>query len=456
MPRLLFGTDGIRGVAGEYPLDAATVFCLGQALGELAGSLAPDPEVLLGIDTRESGPWLAGLVAAGLAQRGVRVRFAGVITTPGVARLTRADSFVAGVMISASHNPYRDNGIKVFAHSGYKLDDRQEHQLEQRIFAGLEGCLPAAPRALESEPALPARYVDYLASTLPFSLPGVRLVVDCGHGAASELAPALFERLGARLEAIANSPDGRNINLGCGALHPELVRGRVLATGASLGVAFDGDADRAMFVSRRGRIVDGDGVLWAAARWLRAQGRLSRPGAEPVVVATVMSNLGLELGLAAQGIRLLRTPVGDRYVLEGMLRTGAALGGEQSGHVIFRDYATTGDGLLTALRVLEIVRETGADLDELVAGLKIFPQKLLNVRVSERRPLEELPAVAAAVQAAETAFGAGGRVLVRFSGTEPVVRVMVEGPEIVGVDEHAARIAEAIRRDLGCPNSVSG
>jgi len=449
MSKALFGTDGIRGVAGEYPLDPATVFCLGQALGELVARQAPEPEVLVGMDTRESGPWLAGQVAGGLAERGVRVRSAGVITTPGVAYLTRTGAFVAGIMISASHNPYQDNGIKVFAHSGYKLDDQEEHQLEERIFAGLAAQVEAAPHPLCLDAFLAARYLDYLAATLPGSLQGLSTVVDCGNGAASELAPRLFERLGAAVEAVANTPDGRNINLGCGALHPEQVRRRVLAAGAHLGVAFDGDADRAVFVSRKGQIVDGDGVLLMAARWLLRRGRLPGPGGEPLVVATVMSNLGLERALEADGIRLLRAPVGDRYVLEGMLRTGAALGGEQSGHVIFRDYATTGDGLLTTLRVLEIMRESGTDLDELVAELKVYPQELVNVRVQQRKPLAELPAVAAVIEAAQTAVGASGRVLVRFSGTEPVARVMVEGPDRKRVKEHAARIAEAIRRELG-------
>ncbi|MBM3744304.1 MAG: phosphoglucosamine mutase [Acidobacteria bacterium] len=448
--RRLFGTDGIRGVAGEFPLDPATVYSTGVALGELAGRLDPRPEVVLGMDTRESGPGLAAQMAGGLARGGVRARFAGVITTPGIAYLTRTHSFVAGVMISASHNPYQDNGIKVFAHSGYKLDDEQEHGLEQRIFAGLEAGLEVTPhQPLEAEAALPAHYLHYLASILPGSLAGMRLMLDCGHGAASELAPRLFERLGAEVEAIANAPDGRNINAGCGALHPELVRELVLARGADLGVSFDGDADRAIFVSQTGRVVDGDGVLLVAARWLLRHGRLGGPGGEPLVVATVMSNLGLERALQALGVRLLRVPVGDRYVLEGMLRTGAVLGGEQSGHVIFHEYSTTGDGLLTALRVLEIMRETGAGLDELLAGMEVYPQRLLNVRVRERRPLAELPGVAAAIRAAETFFGSHGRVLVRFSGTEPLARVMVEGPEMAKVHEHSARIAEAIRRELG-------
>ena len=449
MSRQLFGTDGIRGVAGEYPLDRATVFSLGRALGELAARQAPQPEILLGIDTRESGPWLARQVAGGLAEHGVRVRFAGVITTPGVAYLTRTEAFVAGVMISASHNPYQDNGIKVFAHSGYKLDDQQEHKLEQRIFAGLAARGEPAAHSLRPDTSLAVRYLDYLAATLPGAVQGTSMVVDCANGAASELAPRLFERLGAAVEAVANTPDGRNINLDCGALYPERVRQRVLACGADLGVAFDGDADRAVFVSRTGRVIDGDGVLLMAARWLLRQGRLPGPGGEPLVVATVMSNLGLEQALQARGIRLLRAPVGDRYVLEGMLRTGAALGGEPSGHVIFRDYATTGDGLLTALRLLEIMRESGADLDELVAELKVYPQELLNVRVAQRKPLAELPAVAAAIDAAQMALGASGRVVVRFSGTEPVARVMVEGPDRESVRAHTRRIAEAIQRELG-------
>lgn len=449
MSRELFGTDGIRGMAGKYPLDPSTVFAFGSALGELAAALAPDPEVVLGIDTRESGPRLAGQVCGGLARHSVRARFAGVITTPGIAHLARNGSFVAGVMISASHNPYQDNGIKVFAHSGYKLDDREEHHLEQRIFASLAAGVNPAPRAPEADASLAGRYADFLASAFPRSLEGLRLVVDCGHGAASNLAPQLFERLGARVQALCHVPDGRNINLGCGALHPELLQQQMLAAGADLGVAFDGDADRAIFVSRTGRIVDGDGVLLMAARRLLKQGRLPGPGGEPLVVATVMSNLGLEQALEAEGIRLLRTPVGDRYVLEGMLRTGAALGGEQSGHVIFGDCATTGDGLLTALRVMEIMLESGAGLDELTAGLRTYPQRLLNVRVREKRALAGLPAVAEAIRAAEAAFGSRGRVLVRFSGTEPVVRVMVEGPETAPVEEHAARIAAAIQGDLG-------
>jgi phosphoglucosamine mutase len=449
MPRQLFGTDGVRGVAGEFPLDPRTVHALGAALGAALARQAPDPQVVIGMDTRESGPWLAAQVAGGLARSGVVARFAGITTTPGVAYLTRTNPFLAGVMISASHNPFHDNGIKVFDHSGYKLPDSQEHAIEQELFALLETGLEPRELELVPDPSLDLHYVDYLAATVARPFTGLGVAVDCGNGAASRLAPELFERLGARVTPICCEPDGRNINLGCGALHVEMVREAVLAAGADVGVAFDGDADRAMFISRSGKRVDGDAVLLMAARSLRTQGKLTGPDGRPVVVATVMSNLGLERALAADGIAMTRTPVGDKYVLEEMLRSGAVLGGEQSGHVIFLDCATTGDGLLTALRVIGIMVESGLGLDELTAGLEIYPQRLVNVRVRTRRPLAELPEVAAEIRAAETEFGDLGRVLVRFSGTEPLARVMVEGPEIGRVEAAASRIAGAIERELG-------
>ena len=449
MPRKLFGTDGIRGVAGEFPLDARTTYALGVALGDWAAHLDPQPEVLVGMDTRESGPWLAGQVAGGLARAGVRTRFAGLITTPGVAHLTRTGPFVAGVMISASHNPYRDNGIKVFSHSGYKLPDQQEHALEQEMFALLEAGVSGEPAALEIDEGLDRSYLDHLASTFHGSLQGMRMVIDAANGAASHLAPGLFTRLGAEVYAIGCSPNGRNINLASGAMHVEALRGEVLARGADIGVAFDGDADRAIFVARSGKIVDGDGVLFVAARRMHAAGRLGKPA----VVATVMSNIGLERALAADGIALIRAAVGDKYVLEEMRRSGIALGGEQSGHVIFLDHATTGDGMLTALRVVEIMSQTGLGLDELTADLKIYPQVLVNVRVASRQPLKELPAVMAEIHAAEASLGAAGRVLVRFSGTEPLVRVMLEGPEQVEVERLARRIAGAIQAEIGAEDS---
>jgi phosphoglucosamine mutase len=449
MARQLFGTDGIRGVAGEYPLDPRTTQAIGMALGRLAARLGPNPEVILGIDTRESGPGIAAHVAGGLASAGARARMAGLITTPGVAYLTRTDSFVAGVMISASHNPYQDNGIKVFGHSGYKLPDEQEHELEAEIFALLESGVKPSPLTLEEDPGLDLRYLEALVSTFGRSLGGLRIVVDCANGAATKLAPALFERLGARVEAIHCEPDGRNINLNCGALHVDTLREAVLARHAEIGVALDGDADRAIFVSRSGKIVDGDGILLLTARFLLSRGELTGPGGQPTVVSTVMSNLGLEKALARDGIRMPRSAVGDKYVLEEMLRTGAVLGGEQSGHLIFHRYATTGDGLLTTLRVLEVMLESGEGLDELTRDLDRYPQRLINIRVREKAPLTELPGVVEEIRAAEAAVGDTGRILVRYSGTELLARVMVEAADGRHVEEHASRISAAIQRAIG-------
>jgi phosphoglucosamine mutase len=446
----LFGTDGIRGVAGEYPLDPRTVYAFGLALGRDAARNHANPEIVIGADTRESGPCIGQMVAAGLRGCGARVRYAGVITTPGVAYLTRTGDFVAGVMISASHNPYQDNGLKVFAHNGFKLPDAEEHEIESEILAHVGSPEFQAPNGGPAEPlavdeSLSAQYAEYLLGTCSTRLSGMRLVVDCGNGASYRLAAALFERLGAKVTPLACAPDGRNINLNCGALHVERLRDAVPAYGADFGVAFDGDADRAIFVSRNGRIVDGDAVLLIAARAMKADGGL--PG--DTVVATVMSNLGLEKALERDGIRMIRTPVGDKYVLEEMVRIGADLGGEQSGHVIFRRYATTGDGLLTALRVFEIAQRAGQGLDELTADLERFPQKLVNVRVKHKKALNDVPSVALEIQRVEQAFGSCGRVLVRFSGTEPLARVMVEGPDANDVDRYSASIADVIRREMG-------
>jgi phosphoglucosamine mutase len=433
----------MRGVAGEYPLDPPTTFAVGVALGKWVSEHHASPEIVIGMDTRESGPWIAEHVAGGLAVHGVAARFAGLITTPGIAHVTRTGTFAAGVMISASHNPYRDNGIKIIDHSGFKLPDEQEDALEQDIFAFLESGAPVTPMPLTVDEGLDREYIEHLAATLPAGLAGLRIVVDAAHGAASFLAPALFERLGAVVDCIACAPDGRNINLNCGSLHMEGLRERVLASGADVGVAFDGDADRALFVSHSGKIIDGDAVMLVTALPLHAQGRLKE------VIATVMSNLGLERALKQHGIGLVRTPVGDKYVLQEMLRRNAPLGGEQSGHVIFRDYATTGDGLLTALRVFEIMRKSGQDLDGLTRELEIYPQLLVNVRVKTKRPLEELAGANREIRTAEAEFGDAGRILVRFSGTEPLARVMVEGPELKRVEHFAHSIAAAIQAELG-------
>lgn len=447
MSRQLFGTDGIRGVAGEPPLDARTAYALGVALGGWTRSFrqaSDGGEVLIGMDTRESGPWLAEHVAGGLAQSGVSTRFAGVITTPGVAYLTRTGPFSAGVMISASHNPYYDNGLKVIGHSGYKLPDAVELDLEQRMANWLAKREEAHPRSLGVDVALDNIYTDYLAGTVSGTFP-FHLVVDCANGSATQVAPGLFDRLGAKVEWIAIAPDGRNINLDCGSLHLENLQRRVVETGAELGIAFDGDADRALFVGSSGKVVDGDAVLFLAGASLKEAGKLSGD----VVVATVMSNLGLQKAFESRGITMLRTPVGDKYVLEEMLRQGAVLGGEQSGHVIFSEFATTGDGLLTALRILEILRDSGQTLDELSDEIKVFPQKLVNVRVKNKRPLAELDSVQAEIQAAENAFNGNGRVVVRFSGTEPLARVMIEAESHDDVEKWTGRIADAIRAELG-------
>jgi phosphoglucosamine mutase len=441
----LFGTDGIRGVAGEYPLDPRTVFAFGVALGRDVAASGPGAEILIGTDTRESGGWIAATVAGGLETCGVRVRFAGVVTTPGVAYLTRVGPFRAGVMISASHNPYQDNGLKVFSHSGFKLPDEEEHEIEQEILRLRESDAEPSTVALTVDESLAQQYADYLALSVAVRFDGMMLALDCGNGASYRLAPELFRRLGATVTAICVEPNGRNINLGCGALHLGKLQEAVVSGGQDFGVAFDGDADRAIFVARSGKVVDGDAVLLTAARALKAAGRL--PG--ETVVATVMSNLGLEKALGREGIRMVRTPVGDKYVLEEMVRLGAALGGEQSGHVIFRDYATTGDGMLTALRVLEIARNAGAGLDELTADLRVFPQRLVNVRVKEKKALTEVPAVAEEIRRVEEAFAGSGRVLVRFSGTEPLARVMVEGPDLKDVEAYSESIAETIRRSMG-------
>src|SRR5579862_478774 len=443
--RQLFGTDGIRGVAGEYPLDRPTAFAVGVALARWIGAHHLDPEVVIGMDTRESGPWIAEHVAGGLDQEGVKARFAGLITTPGLAHAAKIGPFAAGVMISASHNPYQDNGIKIIDHSGFKLPDEQEHVLEKHIFSWLEssgaGLRPAKPLAVD--PGLDREYLDYLVATLPGGLAGLHIVVDAANGSATHLGPELLTRLGAKVEAICCAPDGRNINLHCGSQHLETLRAKVLETRADLGVAFDGDADRALFVSHSGKIVDGDAVMLLTALPLHARGRLTE------VVATVMSNLGLERALKTHGIGLVRTAVGDKYVLEEMLRRNALLGGEQSGHVIFREYATTGDGLLTALRVLEVMRSSGQDLDRLTEEIESYPQLLVNVRVKTKRPLDDLQDVNAEIHRAESEFGDAGRVVVRFSGTEPLARVMVEGPTLDRVEHHAQAIAAAIRAELG-------
>jgi len=450
--RKLFGTDGIRGVAGAFPLDAETVFAIGRALGHHLGE---DARVIIGQDTRESSHWIADGVAAGLMSAGAEVRSAGIITTPGIAYLARWQRFSAGTVISASHNPWTDNGIKVFGGDGYKLADRVELAVEHEIFKLLSDTdrssdvAPAdSPKPmLPGEAALRRAYVQWVVSNVDASkLKGLNVEVDCANGAASELAHEVFTAAGVEAHIIEDAPDGQNINDACGALHPEVVANATLASRSDVGISFDGDADRALFSCARGKIVNGDAVLLLAARDMKARGALKGD----VVVATTMSNMGLEAALKRSGIRMLRAPVGDKYVLEEMQKSGATLGGEQSGHIIFRDgEATTGDGLLTALRLLEIVGRAGKPLAELIADLKVFPQTIKNVRVREKKALMEIPAVADAIRAAEQELDSNGRVVVRYSGTEGLARVMIEAESAELMHKHADAIAGAIQKALG-------
>lgn len=446
MPNKLFGTDGIRGVPGQPPLDDETLRHTGRALGEYLSRFADHPRVLIGMDTRESGPHLIQEIARGLASAGAEIVPAGVLTTPGVAWLVHNEGFAAGVVISASHNPYHDNGIKLISSTGMKFPDSVEGELEREILTpGFRVAAAPAP-PLSSQTRL---HDDYLAALRAAVLPGaslreMKIVLDCANGAASELAPRLFRSLGAEVTAINCSPDGRNINAGCGSLHLEGLRKKVLAASAALGIAFDGDADRALFVCSSGRTVDGDGVLFAAGCYLKSTGKLKGS----VVVSTTMANLGLEQALEKEGLQLVRAAVGDRYVLEEMLRRGANLGGEQSGHVLFLDDATTGDGMLTAVKIASLVSLKGS-LTTLVAGMKVFPQTIVNVPVRSKPPFESLPEVARIVSQAEKSLEGNGRVILRYSGTERLARVMVEAERDEDVSRWAGAIADAVRSAIG-------
>ncbi len=442
----LFGTDGVRGTAGRYPLDRETVSRLGAALVRVLGGDVGLVRLVVGRDTRESGPAIEEAFARGATAAGASVTSAGVMPTPAIAFVTSAMGFDAGVVISASHNPHEDNGIKVFSSRGEKLADDLEQAVEALVvdgkWKGPGGSARPAHVADFSE-----GYLGFLARTVagPERLAGRRLLVDTANGATSALAPRLFRRLGVEVDAIHAEPDGRNINRECGSTHPGALAAGVVRGRYDLGVAFDGDGDRAIFVDHTGRLVDGDAILFVCARDLHRAGRL--PGA--TVVATVMSNLGLERALADLGIRLVRCPVGDRYVREAMVAAGAALGGEQSGHIIFGEHHTTGDGLLTTLQVLRVVAGSRESLADLTRGLVVCPQVLVNVAVNERRPLAEVPEVQAAVARVEARLDGRGRVLVRYSGTEPLVRIMIEGDEEGEVRACAEEIAETVRQALG-------
>jgi phosphoglucosamine mutase len=458
-PRL-FGTDGIRAPFGEYPLDRATVTALGRHLAESLRERTgeSEPQVVVGGDTRESTPALCGWIAAGLAAGGADARYVGVLPTAGIAYLVRSLGTEAGVVVSASHNPYPDNGIKLLDAWGFKWTEAEETALEARLLGDVPGGRAAADPGADEGPGRPEtglarRYVDALASILPGRRPleGLRVALDTGNGAASALAGPLFERLGADVRVIHAEPDGRNVNLECGSTDPRDLSRTVTAEGRHLGMAFDGDADRAILIDEAGRERDGDAILYLWAVELAANGTL----VPPLIVATSMSNLGLERALARRGIGVVRCGVGDRVVVETMRRREIVLGGEQSGHVVQLDLSTTGDGLLTALQVAFLVaREARAEgsatpLSDLLEDFERYPQVLLNVRVREKPDLEELPAVAAAVRAVEERLGADGRLVLRYSGTEPLARVMIEGPEQELIEELAGRIASAIEDEIG-------
>ena len=447
--KALFGTDGIRGEAGKFPLDTNTVKAIGYSLAAHLAGASDTPKIVIGRDTRESGEAIEHALVQGAAAAGAECLSAGVITTPGVAFITRKLQASAGVVISASHNPYQDNGIKIFAPSGRKMDDSVEQMIEADIYAKAD--VPSSPTTVASSPEVEEKlheeYLSFLANEIGngLQLDGLKVVIDCANGASSALAPVLFSRLGAEVVAINATPDGRNINRDCGSLHIDSLRERVVRESADLGVAFDGDADRSLFVDAKGNFVDGDATLWALATHLQAHGQLK----DSVVVATVMSNIGLEIALRSADMRLVRTDVGDKYVLEELLTLGASLGGEQSGHIILPELSLAGDGMITTLSLLRALRESRKSLAEMTAGFKRYPQILLNVRVREKIPFAELPAVQTKVIEVEELLSQNGRLLLRYSGTEPLARVMIEGENQSQIDAYAHKIADAITHEIG-------
>ena len=449
----LFGTDGVRGTPGEPPLDRPTLVRLGAAVAEACRGGSGPRRILMGRDTRESGAWLTGALAEGVAGRGARSVDAGVMSTPAVSFLTRDRGYDAGLVVSASHNPYQDNGVKVFAADGEKADAALEARIAALV-AELDTASSTGAAPPVEQVSIDDAYLDHTAGILRgVPVPaGFRIAIDCANGATSRLAPAVLRRLGLASVVIHDRPDGRNINRGCGSTHPASLGRAVVEQGCDLGAAFDGDGDRVVLVDHRGEAVPGDAVLLVAACWLAARGRLPNLG----VVATVMSNVALEQALAAEGVTLHRCAVGDRFVRAEMRRLGLALGGEQSGHVIFGDHLPTGDGLATALMILRAMLDSGRPLADLAADLALRPQVLLNVEVRRRARLDELPGVSALVEAAAGQLGREGRVLVRYSGTEPLLRIMIEGPDEARIRGLAEAIAERVRAEIGVAAGVRG
>ena len=453
----IFGTDGVRGVANVEPVTAETALKLGRAAAHIFTKLNPRahptgarPKIVLGKDTRLSGYMLENALVAGITSLGVDVLIIGPLPTPGVAYITRSLRADAGIVLSASHNPYEDNGIKFFRHDGYKLDDQIEQQIEDLVFSGeIDAIRPTAGkigRARRIDDAL-GRYVEFAKASFPrgMSLEKMRVAVDVANGAAYKSTPCILRELGADVTVVHDEPNGTNINAQCGSTFPEEIQRVVKESGAQLGITHDGDADRVLLCDETGELVDGDEILAIAAVDLLKAGRL----AEQTLVATVMSNFGLDEALGSVGGKVVRTKVGDRYVIEEMVERNLNLGGEQSGHMIFRDFTTTGDGIISALQVLRIMRATGKPLSELKRCLKKYPQAQRNLKVKEKRPLEELPAVMKLVGDAEKELSGKGRVLLRYSGTEPKIRLLIEGRELEQIDRQANRIAEAIQSAIG-------
>ncbi len=450
----LFGTDGIRGEAGNFPLDASTIEIIGASLTEqFTGKLERRPRFVLGRDTRESGEWIEQAFCARAIGAGAECESAEIITTPGVAFLTKEFGFDAGIVISASHNPFHDNGIKIFSPDGKKIDEATERKIEADIYrteksagAGAKQSKKLTECNTKNASKMRNRYVNYLADEFKtLDLTDFKMVIDCANGAAFELAPQLFRKFGAEAIIINNAPDGKNINENCGSLHLENLREKVLEGEADFGVAFDGDADRALFVDEKGNLVDGDAVLWIMANRLQADGKLNNQ----TVVATVMSNLGLEVALDSKNIKLARTAVGDKYVLQELINSNCSIGGEQSGHIIFPFHSLVGDGMLTTLFLLEAIRKDGKSLSEIKNGFVQFPQILVNIKVREKLPFESIKEIAQAAANVENKLGKTGRLLLRYSGTENLARVMIEGENQTEIEAQANRLAGIIKKKLG-------
>jgi phosphoglucosamine mutase len=456
-PRKIFGTDGVRGTANTEPVTAETALKLGRAAAHVFKNLESQPrgrgrhKIVLGKDTRLSGYMLENALSSGILSMGVDVLFIGPLPTPGVAYVTRSLRADAGIVITASHNPYDDNGIKFFRADGYKLDDKIEHQIESLVFSGeIETIRPTADnigKAVRIDDAL-GRYIEFAKASFPrgMTLEGLRIVVDCAHGAAYKSTPCVLRELGAEIIVYGNQPDGKNINKDCGSMNPTLMCQKIWEHRADLGIAHDGDADRVLLCDEKGTLIDGDDIMAIAALDLLAQGKL----AKKTLVSTVMSNAGLEAAIAAAGARVARTGVGDRQVIDEMLRHGFNFGGEQSGHMIFRDYGTTGDGLVAALQILRIMRTRELPLSKLAQCWTRFPQMVTNIVVREKRPFEELKEVGQLVVEAEAELKTqGGRVFLRYSGTEPKARLLIEGRDSATVEKWTRKITEAISKQVG-------